>query len=338
MTLSIGFYGFGAIGRLALKAALERGYDIAAVVDIDPRIKGKDAGEVAGIEKLGVKVTDDPDALAVADVVIHATGSFLDKVYPQLARVIELGVDVISTCETLAYPWYRYPVLARKLDDKARAYGVTVLGTGVNPGFLLDTLLIVLSSTLPVVEKIKAVRSLDAAKRREPFRRKVGIGMEPNVYKEKLEKGELTGHVGYAESVMLVSEALGIHPTRVVEAQEPVVASKKLESAGVVVEAGRVAGIKGYGAAYVGDREVVRIELHAYVGAEDYEEIVVEGGGYTVKWRSSGTPGDPATVSVVLSLAEAVTEAAPGLLTMLDMVAFRPRAAKGLRIEPPSTR
>ncbi len=329
MPLKLGFYGFGAIGRLAARVALRRGFDIVGAVDIDPDVVGKDVGELAGVEKLGIRVSKDPSDLALADVVIHATGSYLDKVYPQILELMELGVDVLSTCETLAYPWYRYPVLARKLEEKAQSFGVTVLGSGVNPGFLLDTLLIVLSSTLPVVERIRAVRSLDAAKRREPFRRKVGIGMEPGEYRAKLEAGELTGHVGYAESVLLVSDALGVQPTRIIESQEPVVADKRVESHGVVVEAGRVAGVKGYGAAYLGDRELVRVELHAYVGAEDYEEIVLEGGGERIVWRSTGTPGDTATVSVILSLAEAVAEAPPGLLTMVEMVAFRPRLARG---------
>ncbi len=326
MPLRVGFYGFGSIGRLAARVALERGFEIVGAVDIDPGLVGRDVGELIGAGRLGVRVSSDPSALTGADVVVHATGSFLDKVYPQLVKLIEMGLDVVSTCETLAYPWYRYPVLARKLDEKARAHGATVLGTGVNPGFILDTLVFTIASTVPLVERVRAVRSLDAARRREPFRRKVGVGMDPAEYRLKLERGELTGHVGYAESVMLISEAMGLQPTRVVEAQEPVVADRRVESAGIVVEPGRVAGVRGYGAAYLGDREVVRIELHAYVGAEDYEEIVVEGGGYAVRWRSSGTPGDPATASIVLSLAEAVAEAPPGLLTMVDMVAFRPRA------------
>jgi 4-hydroxy-tetrahydrodipicolinate reductase len=326
MPLRLGFYGFGAIGRLTARVAIERGFEIIGAVDINPNILGKDVGELAGVGRLGVRVTSDPASLAAADVVVHATGSFLDKVYPQLLELIEMGLDVISTCETLAYPWYRYPVLARKLDERARGYGATILGTGVNPGFILDTLVVVLSASLPYIDSIRAVRSLDAAKRREPFRRKVGIGMDPDEYRRKLESGELTGHVGYAESVMLVAEALGVQPTKVVEAQEPVIAETRLESSGVVVEKGRVAGIRGYGAAFVKDREVVRVELRAYVGAEEFEEIRIDGGEYGVTWRSSGTPGDVATASIVLSLAEAVAEAPPGLLTMLDMVAFRPRA------------
>jgi len=324
--LRIGFYGFGAIARLTARLALERGYEVAAAVDIDPRIVGRDAGEVIGLgEKLGVTVSRDPSVLAQADVVIHATGSYLDRVYPQLLRVIGLRRDVVSTCETLSYPWYRYPVLARKLDERASMSGVAVLGTGINPGFLLDTLVVTLSAPFHLIRRVRAVRSVNAAKRREPFRKKIGIGMDPRIVQEKMRKGELTGHVGFAESVLLVADAAGLHPTRVIEGQDVVPAESTVESAGVRVEKGLNLGAKGYGAAYVGDKEVIRLEFHAYVGAEEYEEIVIEGKDYTVKWRSTGTPGDAGTASVLLHMAEAIQSYGPGLLTMVDLVPFRPR-------------
>jgi hypothetical protein len=291
--LRIGIYGFGSIGRLLLKTAIRRGHEVVSVVDIDEGIIGRDAGELAGVGKIGVLVTRDTNTLSEADVVLHATGSYLDKVYPQLVELIEMGLNTVSTCETLAYPYYRYPVLARKLDELAVENGVAVIGTGVNPGFLLDTLVVALSSTSNLIKRIKATRSLDAAKRREPFRRKIGIGEDPLVVREKFKRGELTGHVGYAESVYLIAYAGDLELTRVVEHQEPIVAGESIESSGIKVSEGRTKGIMGYGAGYVGDKEVIRLELYAYVNAPEYEEVVVEGEEYTLTWRSSGTPGDP---------------------------------------------
>ena len=326
--LRVGFYGFGAIARLTARLALERGYEVVAAVDIDPGLVGRDIGEVIGLgESLGVKVSKDPSVLAQADVVIHATSSYLDKVYPQLLRVIELRRDVVSTCETLAYPWYRYPVLARKLDEKASTSGVAVLGTGINPGFLLDTLVVTLTAPFHLIKSIRAVRSVDAAKRRKPFQRKIGVGMDPRLVEEKMRRGELTGHVGFAESVLLVADAAGIQPTRLVEGQEVVPAEETVKSNDVRVDKGMNLGAKGYGAAYIGDKEVIRIEFHAYVGAEEYEEVLIEGKDYSVKWRSSGTPGDAGTASVLLHMAEAIQSYGPGLLTMVDLLPFRPRFA-----------
>ncbi len=323
--MNIGIYGFGAIGRLVAKVALERGLNIAGVVDIDPNIVGRDVGEIIGIEKLGVVVSKDPTVLANADVVIHATTSFLDRAYPQISSVLSMGIDVVSTCETLAYPWYRYPVLARKLDELAKSRGAAVIGTGINPGFLLDTLTIVLASSVTIVKRIRAIRSVEASKRRESFRRKIGIGLEAKEVEDRLRRGELTGHVGYAESVLLVADALDIQPTRVVEEQKPVIADQDIEIAGIRIAKGCCRGIMGYGAAYLGDREIIRVEFHAYVGAPEFEEITIEGKEYSITWRSSGTPGDLGTAAVLLSIAEKITEYPPGLLTMADIVPFKPR-------------
>ncbi|MCS7111262.1 MAG: dihydrodipicolinate reductase [Ignisphaera sp.] len=324
--MKIGIYGFGAMGKIIAKAAIERRYEIVAVVDIDSNLVGRDAGLAMGLdEKLGISVSSDTAVLANADIVVHATGSYLDKVFNQIALVVDMGVDIVSTCETLAYPYYRYPVLARKLDDLAKARGVTVLGTGVNPGFLLDTLAMVLAASFNSIRKIRAVRSIDAAKRRESFRKKIGVGENPEVVEDKLRRGVITGHVGYAESTLLIADAAGVQPTKVVEEQSPVVAEHDVESAGVKVLKNMNKGIKGYGSAYIGDKEIIRVEFHAYVAADEYEEIVIEGKDYTVKWRSTGTPGDPATAAVILSLVERIKEQKPGLLTMADLVPFRPR-------------
>ncbi len=323
--MNFGVYGFGSIGRLIARVALERGFSLVGVVDIDPRIVGRDAGEVLGLEeKLGVSVSRDVSSLRRSDVVFHATGSYLDRVYRQVLDVVDIGSDVISTCETLAYPYYRYPVLARLLDERARLRNVAILGTGINPGFLLDTLLVTLSSSIPVVKSIRAVRSLDAAKRREPFRKKIGVGESPEVVEAKLRSGELTGHVGYAESVLLVADASGLNLERVVEDQHPVVAEDDVESNDVKVRKGYNKGIIGYGSGYVGGREVIRVEFKAYVGAPEYEEVAIEGLNHIITWRSSGTLGDSGTAAVVVSLAEKIKGYGPGLLTMADLLPFKP--------------
>ncbi len=324
--MRIGFYGFGSIARLAARIALKRGYEIVGAVDIDPNLVGRDIGEVLGLgERLGVEVSRDPvEALGDADVVIHATGSFLDRVFPQIATVLDMGIDVVSTCETLAYPYYRYPVLARKLDEKARSRNVAVIGTGVNPGFILDTLPIILSTSVPTVKRIRAIRVLDAAKRRESFRKKVGIGGDPREVEEKLRRGELTGHVGYAESALLIADAAGIPVSKVVEEQHVVVAEHDVESHGIKIEKGRILGVEGWAKLYSGDEEAVTVVLRAVVGEEDRDEIEIEGEEFSVKWRSSGTHGDYATASIVLSIAEVITSCRPGLLTMVDIIPFKP--------------
>ncbi len=324
LLMIVGLYGFGAIGQLVARKALELGFDIAAVIDINPSLVGRDIGEILGLEeRVGVRVSSDPKALKGVDVVLHATGSYLDRVYGQLVESIEAGADVVSTCETLAYPYYRYPDIARMLDSKAKSRGVTVIGTGINPGFLLDTLAITLAAPLGFIRRVKAVRSLDAAKRRATFQRKIGVGLKPDKVREMLEEGTITGHVGYAESVLLIADAAGIRLSRVEEGQSIVAADRPVESHGVRVDAGSSLGLTGYGAGFIGDTEVIRVEFKALVGADEYEHIAIEGHTGTLEWRSNGTPGDVGTAFVVLSVADAIVTRPPGLALMTDLTPFR---------------
>ncbi|RLI88525.1 MAG: dihydrodipicolinate reductase [Archaeoglobales archaeon] len=314
MTVKAVIYGFGQIGRILAKAAYDRGIEIVGAVDVNPELIGKNIGKLLGLD-VDAEVKNSLDF--EGDIVFLTTGSYLDSVFPQIKKCVEKGFNVISTCETLSYPEYRYPKLAKEIDALAKENGVTVLGTGINPGFLLDTLLIVLSATSVKIERIKAVRSADALKRRTAFQKKVGVGMDVKEVKRKLESGEITGHVGYAESVMLVCEAMGLKPDDVKEGQEIVAAE------GNEVLAGKVRGLKGYGYALKEGEEKVRIEFHAYAGAEEYEEIVIEGDN-PVTWRSTGTRGDLGTAAVIVNLAEAVIDYRSGLIKMLDLIPFRP--------------
>ncbi len=323
--MKVGIYGFGSIGRLIARVAIDRGHKVVSAVDINEEIVGKDIGELLGRGTMGVKVSNDPNVLSSADIVLHATGSYLDKVFDQIATVIDLGKSVVSTCETLSYPYYRYPALARRLDEKARSAGVYVIGTGVNPGFLLDALVASLSAPFNIIRGLRAIRSIDAAKRRKPFQIKIGVGMDPEEFKKELKEGKKTAHVGYAESVLLIADVGGLTLSRVEEGQEPVVAESDVESHGVKVSKGKVLGVRGYGSGYIGDREIIRVEFHAYVGGPEYEEIKVEGTEASITWKSTGTPGDLATASLIVSVAEKL-ETKPykfGLLTMADLVPYR---------------
>lgn len=315
-------YGVGEIGKLIVENGLKRGFEFVGGVDVDPEKVGRDLGLVVGVERLGVKIVKEPEEIFSrerVDVVFHATGSYLDRVYPQIVKCLKFGVNVVSTCETLSYPYYRYPELSQLIDAYAKAHDSTVVGAGVNPGFLLDILPAVLTAPLVEFERIKATRSLDASKRRLAFQKKIGVGMEPSEFKKMLEEGKLTGHVGYVESVLLVSKALNLNVEKVEEGQEPIIAREKVESRGVVVEEGKVVGVEGYGRGYVGGEPVVEVVLKAGVGFEDYEEIEVIGEpSYT--WRSTGTPGDISTVGVVLNLGKKISSVKPGLKTVLDIL------------------
>jgi len=299
-------YGFGPIGRLIAECCAKRGINVVGAVDINPELKGRKLSEF-GIQSDGV-ISDRLEF--EGDVAFLCTGSYLDRVYPQIEECLRKGFNVISTCETLSYPGYRYPELAEKINSLAVENGKTVLGTGINPGFLLDALVVFLSAPFTEVERIKAVRCIDTLKRREPFQKKVGIGLKLEDAEEKLEKGEITGHVGYAESVLLISEALNFSPDEVREGQK------------FVHDSGEVLGAIGYGSALKKGEEKIRIEFHAYANAEEYERIEIYGDN-SIIWTSTGTKGDLGTASVAVNLAEAVVKSEAGLKTMVDLIPFR---------------
>ncbi len=323
MSLRVLIYGVGPIGALIARYALKKGYEITGAIDIDPNKIGKDLGDVIGLnEKLGVIVQSKPEEAfkpVKPDIVLHATTSWLDEALPQIVLSIKMGVNVISTCETLSYPYYRYPWLAELLDNYARKHEVTVLGTGINPGFLLDTLPAVLSLPHVQVEHISAVRVVDASKRRKSFQKKIGLGLTAEEFNEKISKGEITAHVGFAESVLLLSEILGLKITRVEEKQEPVISEEELKTQYFEIKPGTVKGVKGIGIGYIEDKEIIKIEFHAIVGSEEYEEIAIEGEP-AIKWRSTGTPGDQGTAAVIVNMAPRVVESSAGLKTMADFV------------------
>src|SRR5205823_12633279 len=194
---------------------------------------------------LGVTVSGDADhALAAArpDVVAHCTGSFLSDVMPQLRGIVAARAAVVSTCEELSYPWTRQPDLAREIDDLARAMGVAVLGTGINPGFVMDLLPLVLSAVTDRVRAVRVTRVVDAAERRGPLQRKIGAGITPDEFERRAAGGRM-GHVGLAESLSMVAAGLGWDLEACEDTLEPVLASVAVETPHTRVGPGQVAGI-----------------------------------------------------------------------------------------------
>ncbi|MEM1545324.1 MAG: dihydrodipicolinate reductase [Candidatus Methanomethylicia archaeon] len=319
-------YGLGPIGALIARSILKkRNVEIVGGVDIAPDKVGRDLGEVIGLGKqLGVNVVHDSDSLNLLlktkpHVVLHSTATYLDKIYPQIVKCIRAGVNVISTSETLAYPWYRYPELATLIDEMAKKYCVRILGTGVNPGFIFDTLPAFLSSVCIDVEGIHIVRSIDASKRRYSFQKKYGLSMTVQEFQEKISRGEITAHVGYAESIMLISCMLDLKIDKIIEGQEPIVADKYMETQYFKIQPGQVCGIRGYGTGYVNNKEFIKLELLAAVGRTDYDEVVINGEP-PLKWRNEyGTAGDIATAAMIINVIPRVLKAPPGLLTMKDI-------------------
>ena len=322
----VAIFGVGAVGSLIAKFLLEKeGVEIVGAIDIAKDKVGKDLGEVLGInKKVGVKVSDDVDAVlskTKPDIAIHATSSFMKATYQQLASLIKHGVKVISTCEELSNPYYTEPKIAKELDTLAKKHGVTVLGTGINPGFLMDTLVITLTAVCQKIEKIEAVRVMNAATRRLPFQKKIGAGLTVEEFQKKIESGQITGHVGLEQSIALIADALAWKLDKIVaEPVEPVIAKKPVESEHIKVMAGQAAGLRQKAKGTIKNKEVIVLDFQAYIGAEEeYDAITIHGIPNIKQKIQPCVHGDIGTVAMVVNAIPKVIKAPPGLLTMKDL-------------------
>lgn len=322
----IALFGVGAMGtRIAKLLLKKKGVEIVGAVDVDEGKVGKDLGEALGIDRyLGINVSSNPDNVlseVKADVVIHSTTSFLKQTYSQIALAIKHGTNVISTCEELSYPYAMEPELAGKLDELAKKHSVTVLGTGINPGFLMDTLVITLTSVCQRIDRIKATRVMNAATRRAPFQRKIGAGLTVNEFKERINNKTITGHVGLTESISMIANALKWKLDKI-EAKpvEPVIAKAPVESKVVKVELGQVAGLRQYARGLKEGKEVIALDFQSYVGAEkEYDAITIKGVPNINERITPCTHGDYGTVAIIVNSIPKVMNAPPGLVTMKDL-------------------
>ena len=318
-------YGVGSIGSQIARLLLrKKGLKIVGAVDASPEKIGRDLGEVIGVEKtLGVSISGDSERLLSsvdADVALHATSSFLEDAYPQLAQLIRHGVNVISTCEELTYPYVVDESLAFNLDRLARKHGVALLGTGINPGFLMDTLPIALSSLCQEVKHIKVERVIDAAKRRLPFQKKIGVGLTPEEFEDMIEKRIITGHVGLEQSIAMIADALGLSLQRIeAEPVKPVLAEKLVESREIRVDKGRVAGLTQSAYGIIDEKAFITLVFKAYIGAKEYDSIIIEGTPSINQKIVPCVHGDLATAAIIVNSIPKVINAAPGLKTMKDL-------------------
>jgi 4-hydroxy-tetrahydrodipicolinate reductase len=316
-------FGVGPIGAGLVKYALQKeGMKFVGAVDIDKSKVGKDLGVLTVGKKLGVPVTDDAVGLlrrTRPDIVLHSTGSYLKDVKGQLLKIIDAGADVVSTCEELAYPFMKNPKIAKEIDSRARKKRVTVLGTGVNPGFVMDTLVIATTTVCQDVKKVRSTRAQDASRRRLPFQKKIGAGLTPDEFRAKVADGTIR-HVGFAESVAMIASALGWKLDRTEEKVEPKIADSLVASDYIRVEPGQVAGVDQTAWGIRNGEQVITLNLQAYLGCPDpRESIVIEGHPNVELTIKGGVHGDIATAAVVVNSIPRVMNARPGLATMKDL-------------------
>jgi 2,4-diaminopentanoate dehydrogenase len=317
-------FGVGPIGAsiarlMRQKSALE----IVGAVDRDPSKAGRDLGEVVGAEDApwGVPVLARASASfdRPVDVVMHSTTSYLPEVIEELMACISAGCCIVSTCEELSYPFRKHPELSANLDSAAVDEGVALVGTGVNPGFVMDKLVLTLSAAAQRVDWASAVRVVDASKRRMPLQKKIGAGMTPEEFRAQVAAGRIKHH-GLPESVAMVAAGLGFALDDITETIEPVIAEEAVKTDFLEVAPGQVAGVHQIARGLSAGEEKIFLELKMYVGAKHPADTVELRGvpGLTLT-IPGGTHGDTATAAIAVNTIPAILAAPAGLRTVRDL-------------------
>jgi 4-hydroxy-tetrahydrodipicolinate reductase len=318
-------YGVGPIGASIAKLMREKqAIEIIGAIDTDPAKAGRDLGEVVGAQDAPWGVVISADSKEVldqnADIVIHSTSSSLSKVMDQLLACLESESSIVSTCEELSYPFRTYPELAAQLDAAAKQSGVALVGTGVNPGFVMDKLVVTLAAVSQRIEHAKALRVVDASKRRLPLQKKIGAGMTVDEFRAQVKAG-LIKHVGLPESVAMVADALNLPVESITETIEPKIATDRVQTEYLTVDPGQAAGVHQIARGTSKDgKELVYLELQMYVGAKDPADTITLTGHPNISLViPGGSHGDIATASVVVNSIPVILDAPAGLRTARDL-------------------
>ena len=317
-------YGLGPIGVATARLVLGRqSLELVGAIDVDPAKVGRDLGDLLDLNRQ-IGITVDGDAQSAferlqPDAILHCTSSFLPVVRDQLVQAARAGVSVVSSTEELLVPDLQHPDLAAEIHEAALAGKATVVGTGVNPGFVMDFMAAVASAVCFDVKQVRCKRVVDAGTRRFPLQKKVGAGLTPAEFEEQVQTGRF-GHIGMRESVALVARALDFELDSVEQTLEPVIATEEHKTPFMTVPRDHVAGIRNFGLGKKGGELLVELDLSMYVGAPDPGDEVRLKGTPDLHLRfEGGVPGDQATAAILVNTVHQVVAAEPGLKTILEI-------------------
>ncbi|MCP4975552.1 MAG: hypothetical protein GY931_05275 [Maribacter sp.] len=317
--------GFGPLGIQTAKfIAQKKQVKTVAVIDINTELANRSLQTIDNELSNEAFVFDSVEAALKnierkPDVAIITTVSSLEKLIPQINEVAKYGIPVISTCEELSYPWELQPDLSAQLDALCKEHGIACLGTGVNPGFLMDYLPSVLSSVCQDIEYINIERIQDATSRRVPFQQKIGAGLDLEAFKARELEGTLR-HVGLQESIYLLANSMGVKLDRVTEDLQPVISSRDITTKDLQIKKGDARGVEQIGYGYQNGSCKIKMHFKAAIGEKrSYDKITIKGSPSFTSEIDGGVNGDIATCAIAINSVKSILKAPSGLLTMADI-------------------
>lgn len=331
-------WGFGAMGKgMAEMLYHKKGVEIVGVCDLNPELVGKEMFEVLNRTPNGpeIKISNNIDQLletSKADVCLLATDSFVKGAYDKIIKIVTRGMNCISTAEEMAYPKSHEPKLAQQMDTIAKAHGVTILGTGINPGFIMDLLVVALSGVMADVKHIEAKRVNSLSPFGPAVMHEQGVGITLDEYHTRMQDGSLAGHVGFKESVDMIADALGVKLDGFNQQMEPIVTSIDRKSTYGEAKANTLAGINMTGQGLVSGNVFINMIHPQQIepemeGTHTGDYINIQG---TPPVHMAITPeidGGIGTIAMCVNMIPHVINAKPGLKTMIDLPV--PRAILG---------
>ncbi len=324
MKLKIAQFGLGPIGLETLKLAATKPWaEIVGGIDIDPAKAGQDLGALTQTRTLAgrrvYRSLADLVAEVKPDVIYHTAVSRFRDAFEQIAPLLQRGINVVSSCEELVFPHLREPDLAAQLDAICCQAGARVVGSGVNPGFVMDLLPVCLTGICRQVHAVHVRRVVNASTRRAPLQKKIGSGLPPAEFERLLAEGK-AGHAGLKESLALIAHCLGWKLSGLTETGGPVVADREIRTQYFHVRKGQTCGLRQRAEAQVNGKVCLTLELEMRLGAPNPHDAIQIDGDPPLQVRiEGGVAGDQATVAALVNTTPRLLQAPPGLRLMTDL-------------------
>lgn len=337
--IRVAIWGLGAMGSGMAKMLLSKqGVEIVGVCDLHPDRVNRSLCDVLGVGRAGrrdVVIDGDIDRILAesgCEICLCATDSFVKNAFPKLKRVLESGVNVISTAEEMAFPAAQNPELAEALDAIAKEHGVSILGTGINPGLIMDLLVVAMTGCMTDVTHIEARRVNSLSPFGKAVMEEQGVGLTPDAFDAGVSSGKIAGHVGFSESIRMIADGIGWEVERIEQQMQPIITGVDRQAPYGYAAAGNVAGVNMTGQGYVDGS--VRIDMIHPQQIEPETEGTSTGDYITIKGSpevnlsiSPEVDGGLGTIAMCVNMIPHVLNASPGLKTMLDLPV--PRAIMG---------